>query len=126
LQDIIELARHFLKRHCRRYGKQIEGFDAGAERALMGHSWPGNVRELSHAVERGVLMGRGKMLEARDLGLQSAGGEAPRLEEMGIEEVERFLIRKTLERCDGNARKAAEALGLSRSAFYRRLERYKL
>jgi len=125
-EDIIELARHFLKRHCRRYGKQIEGFDAGAERALMGHSWPGNVRELSHAVERGVLMGRGKMLEARDLGLQSAGGEAPRLEEMGIEEVERFLIRKTLERCDGNARKAAEALGLSRSAFYRRLERYKL
>jgi DNA-binding NtrC family response regulator len=60
-----------------------------------------------------------------DLGL-NAGQAAPRLEDMSLEEVEGFLIKKTLARCDGNARKAAEQLGLSRSAFYRRLERYGL
>jgi DNA-binding NtrC family response regulator len=126
-EDILDLARFFFRRHCGNYHKRLDGFDRGAERALLDHSWPGNVRELSHAVERGVLMARGKAVEARDLGLQAGGGsEAPRLEDMSIEDVERFLIQKTLARCDGNARKAAEALGLSRSAFYRRLEKYKL
>jgi len=66
-----------------------------------------------------------KVVRAPDLGL-NAGQAAPRLEDMSLEEVEGFLIRKTLARCDGNARKAAEQLGLSRSAFYRRLERYGL
>ncbi|HWN95461.1 MAG TPA: sigma-54 dependent transcriptional regulator, partial [Methylomirabilota bacterium] len=125
-EDILDLARHFLRRHGWRYRKQIDGFERAAERALMEHSWPGNVRELSHAVERGVLMAREKLIETRDLGLQSGGREAPRLEDMSIEEVEAFLIKKTLARFEGNARRAAEALGLSRSAFYRRLEKYKL
>src|SRR6185503_8681305 len=97
-----------------------------AERLLLEHSWPGNVRELSHAVERGVLMARGKLIEARALGLQSFGSDSPRLEDMSIEAVECFLIKKMLARFDGNARKAADALGLSRSAFYRRLEKYRL
>ena len=70
-------------------------------------------------------MAPGKVVRAADLGLNAAQA-APRLEEMSIEEVEAFLIKKTLARCDGNARKAAEELGLSRSAFYRRLERYGL
>ena len=125
-EDILDLARHFLATHRRRYGKQVEDFEDREERALIEHSWPGNVRELSHAVERGVLMAQGKTIQAHDLGLQPTGGEAPRLEEMSIEDVERFLIQKTLARCEGNARQAAEALGLSRSAFYRRLEKYKL
>ncbi len=89
------------------------------------YAWPGNVRELDHSVERGVLMSQGKVVRAPDLGL-NAGQSAPRLDDMSLEEVESFLIKKTLARCDGNARKAAEELGLSRSAFYRRLERYKL
>jgi transcriptional regulator of acetoin/glycerol metabolism len=72
-----------------------------------------------------VLMSQGKVVRAADLGLNAAN-TAPRLEDMSLEEVEAFLIKKTLARCDGNARKAAEELGLSRSAFYRRLERYKL
>jgi len=124
-EDIPLLAQHFLKAHVKRYNKQITGFDDGALEAMKNYAWPGNVRELDHSVERGVLMTQGKVVRAPDLGL-NAGQSAPRLEDMSLEEVESFLIKKTLARCDGNARKAAEELGLSRSAFYRRLERYKL
>jgi DNA-binding NtrC family response regulator len=124
-EDIDVLAQHFLKAHVARYRKAITGFDENASQALRDYAWPGNVRELDHAVERGVLMAPGKVIRAPDLGLNAAQ-TAPRLEEMSIEEVEAFLIKKTLARCDGNARKAAEELGLSRSAFYRRLEKYKL
>jgi DNA-binding NtrC family response regulator len=124
-EDIELLAQHFLKQHVTRYRKAVTGFDENALAALRGYAWPGNVRELDHAVERGVLMAAGKAIRAPDLGL-NAGQAAPRLEEMSIEEVEAFLIKKTLARCEGNARKAAEELGLSRSAFYRRLEKYGL
>jgi DNA-binding NtrC family response regulator len=124
-EDIELLAQHFLKQHVTRYRKAITGFDETALQALRDYSWPGNVRELDHSVERGVLMAPGKVLRAPDLGLNAATA-TPRLEEMSIEEVEAFLIKKTLARCDGNARKAAEELGLSRSAFYRRLEKYGL
>jgi DNA-binding NtrC family response regulator len=124
-EDIELLAQHFLKQHVKRYQKGITGFDEGALLAMRDYSWPGNVRELDHAIERSVLMAPGKVIRAPDLGLNAASA-APRLEEMSIEEVESFLIKKTLARCDGNARKAAEDLGLSRSAFYRRLEKYGL
>jgi DNA-binding NtrC family response regulator len=124
-EDIALLAQHFLKQHVTRYRKAITGFDDAAVEAMKDYAWPGNVRELDHAVERGVLMTQAKVVRAPDLGL-NAGHSAPRLEDMSLEEVESFLIKKTLARCDGNARKAAEELGLSRSAFYRRLERYKL
>jgi Response regulator containing CheY-like receiver, AAA-type ATPase, and DNA-binding domains len=125
-EDIELLAQHFLKQHVERYRKPITGFDESAIQAMRDHHWPGNVRELDHAVERGVLMSQGKVVRAPDLGLTVAQDAAPRLEEMSIEEVEAFLIKKTLARCDGNARRAAEELGLSRSAFYRRLEKYGL
>jgi DNA-binding NtrC family response regulator len=124
-EDIEILALHFLKQHVTRYRKGITGFDESALQALRDYAWPGNVRELDHAVERGVLMAPGKVLRTPDLGL-NATAATPRIEEMSIEEVEAFLIKKTLSRCDGNARKAAEELGLSRSAFYRRLEKYGL
>jgi DNA-binding NtrC family response regulator len=124
-EDIALLAQHFLKQHVERYRKPITGFDDSAIEAMRNYAWPGNVRELDHSVERGVLMAQTKLLRAPDLGL-NAGQAAPRLEDMSLEEVESFLIKKTLARCDGNARKAAEELGLSRSAFYRRLERYGL
>ena len=124
-EDIELLAQHFLKQHIGRYHKGITGFDESALQALRAHGWPGNVRELDHAVERAVLMAQGKVIRASDLAL-SAAQSALRLEDMSLEEVETLLIKKTLARCDGNARKAADELGLSRSAFYRRLEKYKL
>jgi len=125
-EDIPPLAQHFVKQHAQRYRKALGGFDAGALRALEEHTWPGNVRELDHAVERAVLMSRGDTIRASDLALRPAESGASRLEEMSLEEVEAFLIKKALARFDGNVSRAAEALGLSRSALYRRLQRYGL
>jgi DNA-binding NtrC family response regulator len=125
-EDIPHLARRFLEVHARRYRKELDGFEEAALKALVGYAWPGNVRELDHAVERAVLMAQGRAVRAADLGLR-AGREGPaRIEEMTLEEVERFLIGKMLERCDGNVSRAARALGLSRSALYRRLQRHEL
>jgi DNA-binding NtrC family response regulator len=123
-EDIIPLANNFLSQHTQRYRKELIGFDETARDRLLQHSFPGNVRELDHVVERAVLMARGSHLKAADLGLTTAGGESKSLEDMSLEEVEAFLIKKALARNNGNARKAAEALGLSRSAFYRRLQQY--
>jgi len=125
-EDIPLLAEHFLRKHSQHYRKGIADLDDSANRVLLEHTWPGNVRELDHVVERSVLMARDNLVRAVDLGLQVSHEAAPQLEQMSIEEVERFLIKKMLARFDGNAKKAADALGLSRSAFYRRLEKYGL
>ena len=125
-EDIPLLAIHFLGQHARRYRKDLAGFEPAALQLLQEHSWPGNVRELDHAVERAALMALGRMIKPADLGLRAGGDSPNRIEDMDLEEVERFLIKKTLARFEGNAKRAAEALGLSRSAFYRRLEKHGL
>ncbi len=124
-EDIPLLARHFLRRHAARYRKTCEGFDAEALQLLLAHPWPGNVRELDHAVERAVLLAAGPAVTAADLALR-AGTGGPRLEELPLEEVERVLIRKALDRAGGNVSQAAKALGLSRSALYRRIQAHHL
>jgi DNA-binding NtrC family response regulator len=124
-EDIPLLAKHFLQGYSQRYRRQITGFDAGAAQALAEHTWPGNVRELDHAIERAVLMSQQSLINAADLGLRPGRAAATgRLEDMSLEEVESFLIRKALERHQDNVSHAAEALGLSRSALYRRMQRY--
>jgi DNA-binding NtrC family response regulator len=120
-EDIPPLATHFLRRHAQRYKKSVTGFDAGAMQSLLEHSWPGNIRELDHAIERAVLLAQGDVVRAGDLALRTGAPAATRLEEMTLEEVERLLIQKALARYDGNVSQAAKALGLSRSALYRRL-----
>ena len=126
-EDIPLLAAIFLRQHAQHYRKKLFGFEEGALKSLMEFPWPGNIRELDHAVERAVLMARNERVKASDLGLRLASDEsASSLEEMSLEEVERFLIQKTLARNDGNVSQAAKSLGLSRSALYRRLERYRL
>lgn len=124
--DIPPLAEHFLRQHSERYRRDIAGFSPPALEALFLHRWPGNVRELDHVVERAVLMSSGNMVTAFDLALQSTSDAriTARFDEMSLEEVERLLIQKALARCSGNANRAAEALGLSRSALYRRLQKY--
>jgi DNA-binding NtrC family response regulator len=125
--DISPLAAHFLNMHAKRYRKHLTGFDGAAIQMLREHPWPGNVRELDHTVERAVLMAQKSMVAAADLGLAatSTGGlHAPRLEDMSMEEVESFLIRKALTRFGNNVSQAANALGLSRSALYRRMQRH--
>jgi DNA-binding NtrC family response regulator len=125
-EDIMPLASNFLRQHAQRYRKQIGGFDEPVRQRLLQHSFPGNVRELDHVIERAVLMSQGPQIKASDLGLTTGASDSARLEDMSLEEVEAFLIKKALARADGNARRAAEALGLSRSAFYRRLQHYGL
>lgn len=125
-EDIPILAMYFLRQHAQRYRKNLTSFAPSAMQALLKHPWPGNVRELDHAVERGVLMAMGESLEARDLGLQIGKEVSRRLEDMSLEEVEGFLIQRTLAQCEGNVSRAAEKLGLSRSALYRRLQRFGL
>ncbi len=123
-EDIPALAMHFLEKHARKYRKIVTGFDAAAMQALLRHGWPGNVRELDHAVERAVLMAQGSMVKAADLALKAGRDGVPKLEDMSLEDVESLLIKKALARFDGNVSQAAGALGLSRSALYRRLQRY--
>jgi len=125
-EDIMPLANSFIRQHAEHYRKQIAGFDETAREQLLQHRFPGNVRELDHIVERAVLMTQDRQICAADLGLTNGDHQPRNLEEMSLEEVEAFLIKKALARNDGNARRAAEALGLSRSAFYRRLQQYGL
>jgi DNA-binding NtrC family response regulator len=129
-EDIVPLAQHFLDRHASRYAKRITGIDPAAEKALAYHRWPGNVRELDHTIERAVLMADSSQIRPPDLGLADVGGRAASdpscLDEMTLEDIEKLLIKKALNRYGGNARRAAEALGLSRSTFYRRLQQYGL
>jgi DNA-binding NtrC family response regulator len=124
--DIPLLAQHFLRQHAQRYRKRLTAFEPAAVETLLAHPWPGNVRELDHAVERAVLMAQGPEVRAGDLGLRTSGDDGRRLEDMSIEDVEAFLIKKALARYEGNVSRAADALGLSRSALYRRLQRYGL
>ncbi len=123
--DIGPLAVHFLVRYAGRYRKPLTGFEPEALGALESHGWPGNVRELDHTIERAVLLAQGSRIRVADLGLRG-GGAAARLEDLPLEEVERVLIRKALERHGGNVSTAAKALGLSRSALYRRLQHHGL
>jgi DNA-binding NtrC family response regulator len=125
-EDIGPLANHFLGVHSQRYRKALTGFDHAALQALHEHSWAGNVRELNHVVERAVLMAQENQVRLPDLALRSGPSTSPRLEDMSLEDVEAFLIKKALARYQGNVSHAASALGLSRSALYRRLQRYGL
>jgi DNA-binding NtrC family response regulator len=122
--DIPLLAMQFLRQHTLRYGKPLSGFDESARQALLNHGWPGNIRELEHAVERAVLMAPGDVVRAEDLGLHTDRDAPARLEQMSLEEVECFLIKKALARYGGNVSQAAAALGLSRGALYRRLQKF--
>src|SRR5204862_3440005 len=120
------LATHFLRQHAQRYRKNLTGFEPAALQALLDHPWPGNIRELDHAVERGVLMSQSASIRLGELGLRIDRDSTSRIEDMRIEEGEGLLIKKARARFDGKVSQAAKALGLSRSAVYRRRQRYGL
>jgi DNA-binding NtrC family response regulator len=125
-EDIPVLAGYFLRIHLQRYRKRLTGFAPPALQAMLEHSWPGNVRELDHAVERAVLLAQGDSIQSADLGLRRSSDGAPRLEELSLEEVEGLLVQKAMARYSGNVSEAARALGLSRAALYRRLEKHRI
>jgi DNA-binding NtrC family response regulator len=125
--DIPRLATHFLADYAARYRKPLAGFDDSAAAAMQAHAWPGNVRELQHAVERAVLLARSGLISSDDLGLGAATpGSAADLAGMTMDDAERYLIQQALARHDGNVVQAAESLGMSRSALYRRIQHYGL
>jgi len=123
IEDLNELARHFLVHFARRYAKPLAAFEPGAWSAMRAHTWPGNVRELGHAVERAVLFADpgATAVSAGDLAL----GSTPKaVSEQSLQDAERVVIEKALARHAGDVRAAAAQLGLSRSALYRRLQAY--
>jgi DNA-binding NtrC family response regulator len=130
--DVPELAALFLREQAKRYKKPAAELTPGTMRALLEHPWPGNVRELRHAVERAVLMARGPAVTEDDLGLQahrmpsSASAPDELTDDLTLEGAERLLIQRALARYGGNVSRAADALGVSRSALYRRLQYYGL
>src|SRR6202051_1010562 len=125
-EDIPALAGHFLARYAARYRRRMQGVAPTALQLMLHHSWPGNVRELDHTMERAVLMARGDRVESADLGLNGQRAAPQSLDDMSLEAVEAILIRKALTRASGNVSHAADALGLSRGALYRRIEKYGL
>ena len=125
--DIPRLATHFLGEYSGRYRKTLLGFDDDAIAAIRSHGWPGNVRELQHAVERAVLMARTAYITSDDLGLRAgARGSAAELSGMTMDDAERYIIQQALARHAGNVVQAAESLGMSRSALYRRIQQHGL
>jgi DNA-binding NtrC family response regulator len=125
-EDIPLLAEHFLSRLRMRYRKQVSGFSAAAMQQMMQYAWPGNVRELEHSIERALLLCGGEEIEPANLSIGAARPAALSLDNMSIDEMEAMLVRKVLRRCDGNISQAAESLGLSRAALYRRMQKYGL
>jgi DNA-binding NtrC family response regulator len=124
-EDIPALVTLFLGELAVRYRKKVPEVSSKAVDALQQHTWPGNVRELRHVMERAVLLSRSDTIQPGDLGLQATQqSRATSVEDMDLESVEAHLIKKALDRHNGNAITAAKALGLSRSAFYRRLQKY--
>ncbi|HSR89713.1 MAG TPA: sigma-54 dependent transcriptional regulator [Gemmatimonadales bacterium] len=123
-EDIPLLASTFLRRHATRYRKPVTGFNPAAMQALLTYIWPGNVRELDHTIERAVLLTDQAEIDPADLALMAPSDGAAQLEAMTLEDVERLLVQKALARSGGSVSDAAKALGLSRSALYRRLERF--
>ena len=124
-EDIRELATGFLAKEAAHYDKPLDAFSDEAMDMLARHAWPGNVRELQHAVERAVLVARGAVVSAGDLGLRTPSGE-PNLAAMTLDEAERVLVQKALDRHAGNVTHAAQDLGVSRAALYRKVERHGL
>ena len=129
--DIPLLVHHFLDEYSRVHDKSIEGISREALRVLTAYSWPGNVRELKNAIENMVVTCLGTVLELEDL----PGHIRPQSSSIGvggfpvgttIQELERELIRNTLEMVEGNRRKAAEALGIGERTLYRKIDEYGL
>jgi DNA-binding NtrC family response regulator len=123
-EDIPLLASHFLKMYAQRYRKPVKSFEPAAMQKMLDHLWPGNVRELDHVTERSVLISTSDLIHSSDLGLESDKASSSKIEDMSLEEVEYLLIKKAMARHSGNISHAAEALGLSRSALYRRMQKY--
>ena len=126
-EDIEPLVEHYLNVYCRKYKIPQKRINAGTLKRLQKHNWPGNIRELQHAVERAVILSESNILEPHDFFVQESSGAAEEdfsPENMKLEEVEKILIRKVIDKHGGNISRAAKELGLTRASLYRRIEKH--
>lgn len=122
--DIQLLADYFLSRYARKYKKEIKGLSRDARNKLQNYEWPGNVRELQHAIERAVILSDRQMLKPENFMLQpSASKKKADTEELNLSILEKEAIERALRRADGNVTRAAELLGITRFALYRKLDK---
>lgn len=122
--DIQLLADYFLARYARKYKKDIKGLSRDARSKLQNYNWPGNVRELQHAIERAVILSDGMMLKPENFMLQpTASNKITELEELNLSILEKEAIERALRRAEGNVTRAAELLGITRFALYRKLDK---
>ncbi|WP_225737453.1 sigma-54-dependent transcriptional regulator [Dyella acidiphila] len=125
-EDILPLARSFLAHSAQRYGRASLRLAASAERALQGWHWPGNVRELQHLMERAALLAEHDQVTAAALSFGAAPEAAQTLDQMTLDQAEAWLVKRALDRCDGNLQHAADALGITRQSLYRRMAKHAL
>src|SRR3989442_3481194 len=134
MEDIQLLTDHFLKFYAEKYDRSIGGVSQSAYQRLFGHPWPGNVRELQNVIERAVLLAKGDRIEPVDLPFDNGSGitnAAPALAwdvppNMTLEDIEKFVIERTLQRTGGNKQKAANMLGIYRPRLYSKIKKYKI
>jgi DNA-binding NtrC family response regulator len=126
VEDILPLARYFLSHQAKRYDRGPMRIGAAAERMMLSYLWPGNVRELQHVVERAALLSESDEIGVSELSLGKTAPLSDDLERMTLDDAEKWLIRRCLDRYDGNLRRCADALGVTRQALYRRIEKYEL
>ena len=127
-EDILLLAEFFLGRTARKYHKAVTGINREARQKLMRYAWPGNVRELEHAIERAVILTTHASLRPGDFILEAppakaAADDGEAAASLNLEQVERQTIAKALKRSEGNLTRAAEYLGITRYALYRKMEK---
>lgn len=122
--DILLLAEHFLRRYARKYQKEMKGLTREAKNKLLRYDWPGNVRELQHTMERAVILGDGSLLRPENFPLQALPAPTRKeTENLNLEQLERQAIERAMRLCEGNVSRAAERLGITRFALYRKLEK---
>jgi len=128
-EDIPLLAEHFLKSYSQKYRKDFRGFKGSAMQLLQRYNWPGNIRELQHAIERAIIMAEGDELDSRDfffLSSKPTNDKISNANTLNLDDVEKNVIQKAIDKNGGNISKAAKELGLTRASLYRRLEKYGL
>ncbi|MCR5851377.1 MAG: sigma-54 dependent transcriptional regulator [Bacteroidaceae bacterium] len=122
-EDIILLAEHFLKIYAHKYNKVVTTLNRDARQRLLRHTWPGNVRELMHAVERAVLLSKGSSLCAQDFMLKESARKTHQTQTLNLERLEQEAIERAMDIAGGNVTRAAELLGITRFALYRKLNK---
>ena len=123
LDDLPALVEHFTDLYARKYRLPAKKLSASGMSALGAHHWPGNVRELSHTLERALILSEHEVLDESDFQFTPAA-KAPASTSLHLEENEHRMVIQALEQAGGNISHAAEKLGITRSALYRRIEKF--